>query len=45
MVIRNIVTKFQNFETFETFGDIFNLLSAHACRVESINNSLSDSQS
>ena len=37
MVIPNIVNKFQNIEFFEILWLFFNMSSAHACRVESIN--------
>ena len=37
MVIWNIVAEFQDFDIFVTFYEMVNLSSAHACRLESIN--------
>ena len=37
MVIPNILMKFNNFEVVWQFCDIFDLSSAHACRVVSVN--------
>ena len=37
MVIPNMVMKFDNFEIMDKIGQLFDLSSALACRVESIN--------
>ena len=37
MVITNMVMKFNNFDIFDKFDDIFELLSADACHMPSVN--------
>ena len=38
MVIPNIVTRFHKFDIFYNLFDIFELSSAHACRVQVLKN-------